>query len=285
MKITPVYPIRGFTLLEMLISLVLILILLGGIHQLSKQLAMGALEVNSRNEQMKQLEHAFMRLERSIERGDGLLVPRHDDSATAHDESLRDLIVVGLDPQLDRDADGFADADNDDDGLINEDLPADHTNDGAAGVVGLDDDGNGVVDGAGGSQDNDEDGTANEDWWDNIDNDADGSTDEDPNADVDAQVIADADDDGDGATDEDWIDVVAFYLQSNQIIERRPALNAADGNDFDEYVLLENVTNFSVDLISDQNSTWPLVTISISVTDDAGATYSLSRSFRVGSRL
>ncbi len=279
------HSIRGLTLLEMLISVVLIIILLGGLQQLSRQLGLGALEIKSRNEQIKQLEHAFMRLERAIERGNGLLIPRFDNPATLHDESMRDLIAVGLDPQLDRDANGVADADNDADGAVDEDLPADHTNDGAAGVIGLDDDGNGTVDGAGGSQDNDEDGITNEDWLDDIDNDADGSTDEDMNADMDQQVIVDADDDGDGSTDEDWIDVVAFYLQGNQILERRPAINAVDGTDYDEYVLLENVTNFSVHLISDQNSSWPLVTIDISVIDNAGATHNLSKTYRVGSRL
>jgi prepilin-type N-terminal cleavage/methylation domain-containing protein len=278
-------PQLGFTLLELLISLTLIVILLGGMNQLSRQLSMGALEIKSRNQQMKQLEHAFMRIERSLERGNGLLVPRQDDPATAHNESIRTLVAVGLDPQLDRNGDGFADADNDADGLVDEDLPADYSNDGAAGIVGLDDDGDGIIDGAGGSSDNDEDGVINEDWQDGIDNDADGSTDEDPGSDMDSPVLVDADDDLDGSTDEDWIDVVAFYLQGTQIIERRPRLGAADGNDFDEFVLLDAVNSFQVSLLSDENSSWQLISVSISVTDQAGANYSLSKTFRIGSRL
>ena len=75
-----------------------------------------------------------------------VLIPMPEVAATAHSESQRNVLAMTLDPTLDRDGNGFADADNDRDGRIDEDFERGRDQRPEAGIVGIDDDGDGAVD-------------------------------------------------------------------------------------------------------------------------------------------
>ena len=105
-----------------------------------------------------------------------------------------------------RDILAFSGSGNDDDDYyfddplfprIDEDTKKDMTDDGQAGISGLDDDGDGLTD-EGIKNDDDEDGRADEDPIDGIDNEGDGTMD----ADRGDGTITGMDDDGDGQIDE-----------------------------------------------------------------------------------
>ena len=87
-----------------------------------------------------------------VEASTRLMVPLEVTTAT------RDVLAVALPPGLNRNGDGYADADNKN-GVVDDDLPADETNDGGAGIIGIDDDGDGLVDNGASFTDNDENGT------------------------------------------------------------------------------------------------------------------------------
>jgi type II secretory pathway pseudopilin PulG len=95
--------------------------------------------------------------------------------------------------------------DNDGDGRYDEDPPADRTADGAAGIMGIDDDGDESMD-EGLADDDDEDGVINEDSVDGIDNDGDGAIDEDP--------PSHGDEDNHGGANEDPIEAVVYSLDT-----------------------------------------------------------------------
>ena len=212
------------------------------------------------------------------------------------------VLAVTLDPGLDIDGDGVADADNDRDGQVDEDLGNDHTFDGASGIVGIDDDGDGAVDEPEpGSidKDNDEDGSPTEDWLDGIDNDGDGSIDEDHQQDMNrdgAPGVVDFDDDNDGSIDEgqardddedganneEWLEPVVFFLSGASLIERRPNLNPVNGNDFSEHVIAENVTRFRVERIAAAGKRAVLVDITLDVAKPDGEIVSLNTRLRPG---
>jgi prepilin-type N-terminal cleavage/methylation domain-containing protein len=81
---------------------------------------------------------------------------------------------------------------------IDEDPKKQMTDDGVGGIIGIDDDGDGLID-EGDQNDDDEDGLVDEDPIDGIDNDGDGNIDEDTGDD---SNIAGMDDDADGSIDE-----------------------------------------------------------------------------------
>jgi hypothetical protein len=96
---------------------------------------------------------ALERIAAMVEASTRLMVPLEVTTAT------RDVLAVALPPGLDRNGDGYADADNNKNGVVDDDLPADETNDGGAGIIGIDDDGDGLVDNGASFTDNDENGT------------------------------------------------------------------------------------------------------------------------------
>ncbi len=81
------------------------------------------------------------------------------------------MLAVTLPADVDLDNDGYPDADDDADGLIDEDLPNDIHHDFFPGIMLIDDDGDGSVDEGTGWAEDDEDGAENEDPLDGIDND------------------------------------------------------------------------------------------------------------------
>ena len=213
---------------------------------------------------------------------------------------------------LDLDGNGIPDADNDGDTRIDEDLPADTTNDGKSGILDIDDDGNGVKDFAfSPPADDDEsaDFSQNEDAINGIDDDGDGIIDEDPGADnngdgcpgicgVDDDADggldegAAADDDEDGSSDEDWYDPVVFYLVGGTLMQRTPVpwdengSGFVTGEDFIAESIAENVTRLRVERVPQTGHRSQLVDLTLELTSPAtGAVVSLHTQVRVGGAL
>jgi hypothetical protein len=239
---------------------------------------------NERNELNRQAQLAMQRVTAAVLGTKHLLIPLAENPATAWSESIRNVLAVTLDPTLDRDGDGYADADNDKDGKVDEDLPADNTNDGVAGIIGLDSNGDGLVNN-GSVKDNDEDGQSGEDPLNGLDDDGDGSVDED----IPAHMVGGAqgntyqDDDGDGRTNEDWYDVVAYYLNNGSLIERMPNINPVDGRDYTERSIAEHVTSFRVQrLAPNPNDRSVVLDITLTLTGASGQQVSLTTRLRVG---
>ena len=250
--------VNGVTLLELLLALAAggaLLVAIGGF--LGNTINTWEIHRN-KHALHQQMAFTMQRMQQMVKNSPRVLIPQVDDGAKRE----RSILALEMPHSIDRNNDKIADADNDADGRINEDMGKDMTNDGAAGIVGIDDDGDGTAD-EGSHQDNDEDNQANEDSIDGIDNDGDGLIDEDADEDMnsdDSPGIKDVDDDGDGKVDEgkkkdddedgkrneDWLDIMLYRLDGNRIIERMPTIGASDGADYTERTLTSNVTGFSV---------------------------------------
>lgn len=193
-------------MIEMLMALAIGAVLLGSLYQLLRG-TLGWSAVNEgRNHAVLEGRYAFDRMVRAAAEGRVLVLPLGT--------TVGNHFAVTLPARMDLNGDGFADADNDFDGRLDEDPGADRNFDGKSGIAGFDDDGDGEVDEnlAGNAGDDDEDGLIDEDPHDRVDNDLDGRVDEDPPGGV--------DDDGDGQTDEDGYDLVLYQLSGGQLIER-----------------------------------------------------------------
>jgi len=306
----------GFTILELLISLAIAALLLSAMTRLVDTALETRNDTGGRIDVLQDARFAMQRMVSATRATERLLLPLADNPATNWRENLREqtvpasapegdstlataVLAVTLDPNLDIDGDGFAEGDNDKDGRVDEDPSDDASNDLAAGIVGIDDDGDGAVDEGSIIPDDDEDAVDDEDPVNGLDDDGDGSIDEDALHDINndgKSGIADFDDDGDGSVDEDhqhdddedgtrdedWLDVVAFYLNGSSLTERRPNLNPVDGNDFSEYVIAENVTRFRVERISDTGKRAALVDITLEVARPDGEIVSLNTRLRAG---
>ena len=248
---------RGFTLLELLISLVIGSILLLALNGLVG----GGLQtydaVNRNNNLNRQVRFAMEQMLHAVSGSPQLLLPLNDNPATNWPENIREetlppsppvgdstkataVLAVIQNRSVDLDRDGIADADQDGDGHFDEDTGSDLTHDQAPGIYLIDDDGDGQVDEGGNPGDDDEaGGFSGEDPFNGLDDDGDGSTDEDPESDMnldgcpglcgvdeDGDGLVDesaaSDDDEDGASDEDWLDPVVFYLDNGTLMQRIP---------------------------------------------------------------
>lgn len=297
--------LSGFTLIEVLLAAAITAVLLTSLGSVVTNSLDVNDEVRLRNALTRDARFAMGRMIRAVNRTRVLLVPMAEDPNTMNSESLIEpgLLAVSLDPYLDRDLDGFSDADNDRDGLVDEDLPRDSSNDGKPGIIGIDDDNSGIADFSfAGDRDDDETGfIGDEDPIDGADNDGDGAIDEDPPADMNgdgAPGVAGVDDDGDGlfdegnpedddedgTSDEDWYDVVVYFLSGTDLIERTPDLDPNDGTDFTERVIAENVSLFRVERRDRGSNRADLVEISIEVSQ-ANASVALTQRTRVGGAL
>ena len=314
----------GVTLVELLVTVTFGAILLLGFQQLFST----ALTVNDAQREdadlARQARFAMSRIVETVRSSQVLLVPAQDRSSTNWPENIREqtvpasppvgdsalataVLAVSMPASWDIDQDGIADADNDRDGRVDEDWPADITNDGEPGVQLVDDNGDGRIDdGLFATADDDEHlSFSNEDPVNGIDDDGDGSIDEDPPGDMNndsAPGVAGVDDDGDGAIDEgddrdddedgqrdeDWLDPVVFAMQGATLIERRavPWDSNSDGSvtgaDFVESVLAENLTLFRVEATV-AGSGDLLVDVTLTLTGASGSQVSLQRQVRVGS--
>lgn len=292
----------GMTLLELLAALALASLVLAGLAGTTEQALRAWQLARARSERAVQANFAMERMLRAASGAGRLLLPLGDQPLTPQNESLTTFLAVSLDPAVDRDADGFSDADNDRDGRIDEDLPRDSTNDGAPGIKAVDDGGNGSVDAsAAGSRDDDESGIfGDEDPIDGSDSDADGTPDDDASEDMngdgapgvsgvddDADGSIDeggpADDDEDGSSDEDWYDAVLFRVQGGNLVERIHPPHAANGASYSEQVIAEGVTQLRVERVAALPSARaPLLDLTLELSTSDGGTISLHTRVRVG---
>ena len=300
------YQQRGVTLTELLIALGIAGLIMAGLMGVINQVLNIETDSRQRNDLSQQAGFAMQRMVNAVSGSQRLLIPLDDNPATDWRENVRDqtipasppegsstfasaVLAVTLGMYVDLDEDGWADANNDRDYLdrnnngvrdpgeperIDEDPGSDATNDGKNGIIGIDDNGNGVIDdgaspSAGVWVDDDEDGQQTDDAVNGVDDDNDGSTDEDSKGDIshDGQPgVAGVDDDLDGTIDEgnvndddedgshneDWPDPVVYYLSGSNLIERLPSLTDTDGDsvltgkDFTESAIAEHVSRFQV---------------------------------------
>ena len=275
---------RGISQIELLASLAIAAILMTAVGTAMYQGINAWSASNERNELNRQAQFTMQRITAAVSGTKHLLIPLAENTATTWSESIRNTLAVTLDPTLDRDGDGFADADNDKDGKVDEDLPADNSNDGVAGIIGLDSNGDGMLNN-GAVGDNDEDGKSGEDPVNGMDDDGDGPVDEDIPAHMagGAQGLPFQDDDGDGKTNEDWYDMVAYYLKNGSLIERMPNINPVDGRDFSEHTIADHVTTFRVQrLPPNPNDRSVVLDITLTLTGASGQQVSLTTRLRVG---
>ena len=316
----------GYTLVELVISMAIAALLLTGLQQLLGS-GMAVMEhADERTDLARQARFAMARMTDAVRLSERILIPMANDPATPFDENVREQTVPASPPQSgslfdsavlavtlsstqDMDANGIADADNDGDGRLDEDLPADTENDGASGIRGIDDDGNGLADFLLSSAGDDDETillASDEDPVNGLDDDGDGKIDEDPGADNNgdsAPGIAGVDDDGDGSidegdiadddedgeSDEDWYDPVVFYLSDSTLVERRPvpwdenADGAVDGRDVVESALADNVTLLRFERLTPSLAGQKqLVDVTLTLAEASGETISLNTRVRVG---
>lgn len=337
---------RGYTLQELLLATLLASFIFLGLWQVVSVGLRAQGQVRTGNELTRQADYAMQRMIQSVQNSHNLILPLADNPATNWPEHIRDqtippsapvgdssfasaVLALSLPHASDRDGDGWSDANNDKDfqddnnnGIrdpgelerIDEDSGADKSNDGANGIVGIDDNGDGSVDNgaspsAGVRVDDDEDGAGTEDPVNGIDDDGDGSIDEDSKGDMnhDAEPgLAGVDDDGDGSVDEgiandddedgthneDWPDTVAFYLSGTKLIERQPSLtdqngdSVINGKDFVESVLADNVSRFRVERMAVNGAAKQLLDLLLELRDPLSTeTVSLRTKVRLGGGL
>ncbi|MDX1528400.1 MAG: prepilin-type N-terminal cleavage/methylation domain-containing protein [Gammaproteobacteria bacterium] len=309
----------GFTLTEVLVTVVILALILVGIAGVLEQTLRAESATRERNDLTRQARFAMDRMTAAVSATRYLMLPLAENPGTVWSESVREpgVLAVTLDPTLDRDNDGWADGNNDKDFLdinqnavrdpgeperIDEDPHDDISNDSAPGIVGIDDDGDGLTDEGSQSADDDEDGQSDEDRMDGVDNDGDGSVDEDTHADRnkdDQPGVAGVDDDLDGQIDEgsgvsakqnddeddlnqeDWLDAVVYFLSGATLVERMPNVNPLNGNDFTERVIADNVTRFRVERVPQGAGRAVLVDISLDLSGE-NSTVELHTRVRVG---
>jgi len=263
----------GLTLLELLLAMTIASVLMAALFGVVGESLAVWTASRSHLERLEQARFAMERMTSAVRGTSRLLLPLAENPATAWSESVRDVLAVALDPTLDRDDDGFADADNDRDGRVDEDPGRDANDDGKAGIRGIDDDGDGNIDEVAYEDDDEDDddaGDKDEDAVNGLDDDGDGAVDEDPDHDFNGDGeagVAGVDDDGDGDVDEgsnedddedegnggdkneDWIDSVVFFVSGGTLWQRLPNPHATSGLDYQELALAEDVTELRVERI------------------------------------
>lgn len=332
---------HGLTLLELLVTLAIASMLMAGLAGVVGSTLQLQSSSQMRNDLTRQARFAMQRMVSAVQESPRLLLPLADNPNTNWSEHIRvqtvpastpegsstlatAVLAVTLSPNLDIDQDGWGDANNDQDYLdlnnnssrdsgeperIDEDLGRDNSNDGAPGIIGIDDNGDGSIDDSDATNpnfDNDEDDANTEDSINGIDDDNDGSIDEDIRGDMnddsasgqlgidddyDTSIDESAtkDDDEDGTQDEDWLDPVVFYLSGNQLIERLPSLTDTNndsiitGADYTESVVADGVVLLRIERIPQNRAL--LIDITLTLADASGEQFSLSRQLRLGGAL
>lgn len=306
---------NGFTLVELLTVLAIASLVLFGLQRALSGSAQITAEIEDGIELDRSARYALERMVQGVRTSPQLLIPTADDPTTDWFEDVRTQSVPAVAPtgsslldtavlamalpyELDANNDGFPDADNDRDGRINEDFPADMTNDGQAGLIGIDDDGDGRIDEEVLTESDDETDVANEDWLNGRDDDNDGRVDEDTQADMNDDGFAGVggvdddndglidegsftDDDEDGPADEDWLDTQVYYLAGDTLIERRSVPwdasgdGSINGQDFVESPLVDNVRRLAFTRLSPPLGGEVVVQIDLEVADARGQSISL----------
>ena len=298
---------RGYSLVEVLVAVSIMAMLVVAMSDVSLVSLAARDDANRRNAVSRELQFAMQRLVDAAAHAPRLVVPLAEDSRTGHLEARIEpgVLVLAIDPSVDLDGDGFADSDNDKDGRVDEDWPADANFDGAPGVLLVDDNNDGDTDvsflGSGDDDETDFFGGSGEDDIDGIDNDGDGTIDEDPGADMTGDGQAGVrhvdddldgsidegsrdDDDEDGLVDEDWLDVVVYFLDGSTLRERRPALGAPDGATVILRTVAENVQLFRVERLERGARRSDLLELTLAI-DSPDGPVELQTRVRVGGRL
>ena len=322
---------QGFTYVEMMLSVTIMGVVMLALMGVVNTAAETGSNVHGSNDLTRQARFAMQRMVRYAGHSRRLLVPLVDKPLTNWPENIREqtippsapvgdqvfanaVLAVTLPEFVDLDQDGFPDADDDEDGLIDEDLPNDNQHDFLPGIGGIDDDGDGYVDENPSDwwDDDETNAVSNEDPQNGVDDDDDANIDEDTASDMNGDGcpgVCGVDDDGDGNIDEgsaddddedggefdDPYDPVVYYLSGQSLIERMPVpWNAdgistpdgpVDGRDFEESVIAENVTRLRFERLDD-GTALELVDIVLELTDPAsGEMVSLQTRVRIGGAL
>jgi type II secretory pathway pseudopilin PulG len=316
----------GVTLIELVISLFVLALLFAGLSGIVTGLLGSRVYVDERVALIRDAEFAMDRIVRNVSHARMLLLPLADNPATNWPENIREqtvpasppigssslataVLAVTLPEFVDLDFDGVPDADDDQDGQIDEDVYGDVTLDSAPGIYQIDDDGDGAVDeGALYWWNDDEDGAVDEDPVNGIDDDNDGSVDEDfyMDANLDGEPgVAGIDEDGDGSVDEgsswdndedgssneDSYDPLVYFLAAGELIERLPvpwdenANGVITGRDFVASAVASNVTRLRFERVAGPARQPQLVDITLELTTPAAGTVALNRRVRVGGAL
>lgn len=317
----------GFTLLELLIATGLAAMVLASIAGLTGRVLESRTIIAERNKLSVEARFAMQRMTRAVSETRYLILPLPDKPDTNWPENVREetvpasppvgdstkataVLAVSLSASYDLNADGHIDADNDWDGLLDEDWPADIAFDFNPGIHLIDDGGDGSVDeGFLAFADDDERmSQSNEDPINGVDDDGDGVIDEDPSQDMngdnqpgvagvdddnDGEIDegSSADDDEDGQSDEDWLDAVVFFLEGGALVERHPVPWDETGNggitgrDFIKSTIAENVTLFRVERPLVSASGRQLVYLQLQITGASGESVLLETRVRVGAAL
>jgi prepilin-type N-terminal cleavage/methylation domain-containing protein len=313
--------LHGFTLIELVVSVAMGAVILAAMSGLLDQVLQTDGFVRAQNDRQQDGRFAMQRMATAVLGTQLLILPTADNpNTTTHplnaavlwNENIREqtvpatagrefetaVLVVALGSAIDTDQDGFADADNDRDGRLDEDSSWDRSRDGEPGILGIDDDGDGSID-EGHFSDDDEDGNTWEDPFNNIDDDADGRIDEDTSGDQNQDGwpgVVSFDDDSDGSTDEgfstdddedgrideDWPDALVFFLQGDSLIERRPNIHASSGTDYVENTIAENVVGFRVERIAQGTGRAVTVQLTLEQSSAVGDNIVLDTLLRVG---
>jgi prepilin-type N-terminal cleavage/methylation domain-containing protein len=314
----------GFTLIELMVSMVLGALIVTVIASVVSQLSDARIAVQERGQLAQQANFAMTRMVSAVRQSRVLILPQQDKPVTDWRENVREetvppsppegsstkataVLAVSLSARVDLDADGFPDADNDRDGRLDEDYPADVVFDDSPGIYQIDDGGNGSADEGSSNKDDDDEhlNSNDEDPINGIDDDGDGLVDDDPSADMngdgapgivgvddDNDGLIDegsiADDDEDGKSDEDWLDAVVFFLQGDSLIERHPVPWDEDGNgvvtgrDYIESAIADGVSRFRIERAAGNSGT-EIVDITLEMIAPAsGETVNLHTRVRVG---
>ena len=267
---------KGVTLIELLIVLLILSIIVGGLTEMLAGGLKSSRENRTRTGLIEDANYAMNRIINATRETDWVFIPGN---ATP----VRDILAIG------------AMADNDNDGVVDEDWGADIGNDGQPGIAGFDDDGDGPIDegGIGRKDDNDEDGQVAEDIpKDGVDNDLDGNYDEEFRADINGDgcpglCLRDDDGDGsvdegsindddeDGLVDEDPIDPLIFHIINGALYEKKIIWDSAtNANDITEKKVIDNVTQFRVERLLGVNGK-TLIKVTIEVSSGRGNSVTL----------
>lgn len=317
----------GVTLIELLVSVVIAALLFAGLNSVVSGLLGSRDYVSERTALTRDAEFAMDRMVRTVSHSRKLLLPYPDRAASDWPENIREetvppsppigssikataVLAITMPAFIDNDFDGFPDADNDRDGLIDEDVYNDRNNDFASGIYLIDDDGDGWVDeGPGQWWDDDEFNFVwDEDPENGIDNDGDGSVGEDPSNDANGDGcpgICGIDDDGDGnidegnvqdddedgQDDEDWYDALVFSLNGSELTERVHVPwdisggGVVGGQDFVVNTIAENVTRLRFERVPTSAGQPELVDITLELTTPAAGTVAVNTRVRIGGAL
>lgn len=296
---------HGFSLIELMLAVVIASIVVLGLMGLVSQAQKAAAYSHEKNQLNHQSRFAMDRMVRALSYTRLLLLPLNDVDTTNWPENIREqsippaapvgdsilataVLAVTLPAYQDLNNDGFPDADDDKDGLIDEDIPADRNYDFAPGIYLIDDNGDGNVDEGSNFNDDESATLVNEDPIDGIDNDKDNNIDEDNPSDMNndgCPGFCGVDDDGDGVVDEgsifdndedgenyeDWYNPLVFYLDNGNLIERTPVpwdetqAYGVTGQDFLSSVIAENVTYFRVERIPKGVNRYEMVDLTLEI--------------------